>query len=157
MRGPAPPGESGLMRTRALGIFIAVWSASFALVHVAWAVGWRAGVPHDAPPIHDRPWFLAYDLAAGLLMFAAAGVAVRLTSGDPDPRRDARWRTASLVGAVAALARGLPAVGWDLATGRLSGVGFLADVWFTVAGLAGVALWWTTRPSQPTVAGVGRR
>ena len=130
-------------RTRTLGTFLAVWSVAFATVHMAWAVGWRGGLPEDVPDMTDRPWFLVYDVVAGLLMYAAAGVALHLTNGRAAPR----WRTATLVGSIAALGRGAPALAWDLDAGELSGAGFGADVWFTVAGVSGLLLWRATRPA----------
>jgi len=153
------------MRTRVLGICLAVWSFAFACVHVGWALGWRGGLPDDLPSIADRPWFLAYDILAGLLMYAAAAVALFLLGADPADRRTRTWRTATLIGSIAALGRGLPALAWDLDNGELSGVAFLADVWFTVAGVAGLLLWRATRatsrrrspaPGRPLPAGGAR-
>lgn len=125
--------------------FLALWSASFACVHVAWALGWEAGVPADAAPIAERPWFLAYDLLAGLLVYAAAGVCVLFALG----KETSRLRRTTVVCSVLALGRGLPALALDLATTTFSGVGFGADVWFTVAGLAGLALVSVSRRAAP--------
>lgn len=124
------------MTARASGWFLAIWSAAFAFVHIAWAAGWRAGVPADAPPISDRPWFLAYDLLAGGLMLAAAPVAMALAHGST--RR--LLRRATTAGAILALARGLPALILDVTAGTYDGLSFGADIWFTVAGLAGLLL-----------------
>ena len=124
------------MTARTLGRLLAVWSFGFAWVHVAWAAGWRAGVPAGAPPIGDRPWFLAYDLTAGALMFCAAAVAWTLARG----RRSEALTRLTVAGAVLALLRGVPALAMDLAAGDLNGTGVLADAWFTVAGLLGLAL-----------------
>jgi len=132
-------------RTLVLSAFLAVWSAGFACVHVAWALGWEAGVPADAAPIADRPWFLAYDLLAGFLMYAAAAVCVVFALGRDTPL----LRRATVVCSVLSLARGVPALGLDVTTGNLTGVGFGADVWFTVAGLAGLALVLVSRPASP--------
>src|SRR5688572_9806445 len=143
MAGPTLRREGGAMRTRVLGSLLAAWSFGFACVHLAWAVGWRGGLPDDGPSVADRPWFLAYDLFAGLLMYAAAGVAWLLPrmSGE----RERTLRTATLVGSIAALGRGVPALAWDVDNAELSGVAFLADMWFTVAGVAGLLLWRATR------------
>ena len=51
----------------------------------------------------------------------------------------------TLVGSVAALLRGAPAPMLDVADKAPVGVGLLADIWFTVAGAAGLALWTATR------------
>ncbi|AKU15792.1 hypothetical protein [Luteipulveratus mongoliensis] len=65
------------MKTRTLGIVLAIWSFGFAGVHMAWAAGCRGGPPDSYAPSSGRPWFLAYDILAGLLMHAAtvAGLA----------------------------------------------------------------------------------
>lgn len=70
-------GQAGCVGGRRLGDFLVVWSVGFALVHAVWALGWRAGVPADQPPIADRPVFLAYDVVAGLpdAWFTVAGAA----------------------------------------------------------------------------------
>jgi hypothetical protein len=134
------------MRSLVLGMFLAVWSFAFACVHVAWAFGWRGWLPADLPSMSDRPWFLAYDVVAGGLMYAAAAVALYLSRSGPSAPLARDLRLATLVGSVAALGRGVPALAWDLDTGHLSGVAFAADVWFTVAGAAGLLLWRATRP-----------
>lgn len=129
------------MRVGVIGSVLAGWSFAFACVHVAWAFGWRTGVPADAAPIADRPWFLAYDVAAAVLMYAAAAVAVLLV-GRPLTERVHGWLLiATLAGSVLALVRGIPALAWDVAGGAFSGVGFAADVWFVVAGVLGLTLW----------------
>ncbi|MDQ4053210.1 MAG: hypothetical protein M3237_10985 [Actinomycetota bacterium] len=137
------------MSTRArrvvLATSLAVWGAGFACVHVAWAVGWEAGLPADAVPIAERPWFLAYDLLAGFLMYAVAAACVVFALGRETPL----LRRATVGCSVLALARGVPALGLDVATGNMTGVGFGADVWFTVAGLAGLAMVRVSRPASP--------
>lgn len=132
-------------RTVGLAFFLALWSAGFACVHMAWALGWRAGVPSDAAPIAERPVFLAYDVLAGLLMYAATVACVWYATGRTTPA----LRRITVACAVLALLRGAPALAHDLATGTLSGAGFGADVWFVVAGIAGLLLWRTTRPASP--------
>jgi len=136
------------MNARRLGPLLCFWSFGFACVHLAWAAGWRGGLPADFAPISDRPWFLAYDVAAGLLMYAAAVVAALLALGRGTPL----LARATVVGSVLALGRGLPALVFDLSSGELGGVGFGADVWFTVAGILGFMLARTvTRPRAEAV------
>lgn len=127
--------------TRTVAAALAAWSVGFALVHVAWALGWRAGVPADVAPISERPVFLTYDLVAAVLMVGAAVVACVLAWGPQGPSVRSRLRVAVLVGSVAALLRGVPAVGIDVVTWSGSTVGVLSDLWFTVAGAAGLVLW----------------
>lgn len=127
------------MRNR-LGIFLSLWSFGFACVHLAWAVGWRGGLDPDFAPIGDRPWFLAYDLVAGVLMFGAAFVAWGLARGGLTRRLTHRLCVLTFIGSGLALGRGVPALVWDVAAGETGLVSLGADIWFTVAGLAGVAL-----------------
>lgn len=133
------------MNARRIGIFLALWSFGFALVHVAWALGWRGGMPDSFPPISERPVFLMYDVVAGLLMFAAAGVSVLLARGRLPHRAKSLLLRATLVGAVAALVRGAPALMLDAAERVSFGVGLFADIWFTVAGASGLMLWAAAR------------
>ncbi|MER7558782.1 hypothetical protein ABTZ46_17680 [Nocardioides sp. NPDC126508] len=128
-------------RGQAAGWLLAAWSFAFACVHFAWALGWEGWLPADVGPIFDRPWFLAYDLAAGLLMVTAAPVAVAIGHGKA-PRL---LRRTTLVAAVLALLRGVPALVFDVATTEYTGVSFGADVWFVVAGIGGLVLLGLTR------------
>jgi hypothetical protein len=123
-------------RARILGTFLAVWSLSFACVHMAWAVGWRGGVPDSFAPISERPWFLAYDIGSGLLMYAAAAGALLLAAG----RGGQLLLRVTVLASVLALLRGAPALALDVATGAYDVVGFGADIWFTVAGGCGLLL-----------------
>ena len=123
------------------GWLLAAWSLGFACVHFAWALGWEGGLPAGTTPITDRLWFLAYDVAAGILMVVAAPVAVAIGRG-----RAPRWlRRTTVVVAILALLRGAPALAIDVATSEYSGVSFGADVWFVVAGLGGLLLVQLTR------------
>lgn len=126
---------------RALGVLLAAWSFGFACVHMAWALGWRGGLPSSFAPISERPWFLAYDVLAGLLMYAAAVVAVLLGAG----HTGRVLRRATLAGAVLSLLRGAPALVFDVVGGDYDLVGFGADVWFTVSGILGLLLLRVTR------------
>lgn len=132
------------MIPRRLGWFLALWSLAFACTHVAWALGWRGGMEPGMPAITDRPWFLAYDLLAAALMFAAAPVAVALGSG----RASLLLRRLTVACSALALARGLPALVLDVADSTYDVVGFGADVWFTVAGACGFALLSATVPDH---------
>lgn len=134
------------MTTRRLGIVLSLWSFGFACVHLAWGLGWRGGLPDDFAPISERPWFLAYDLAAGALMYGAAVVALLISCGRATPL----LLRVTVIGSALALLRGLPALGWDVAAGEFTGVGFGADVWFTVAGVLGLALARSARPTTST-------
>lgn len=67
----------------------AAWAMGFAVVHLYWAAGGRAGVPAGAGAIGARPWFLAYDLVAAAALAAAAvtGVALAANWGGAGRRR----------------------------------------------------------------------
>lgn len=138
-------------KTQFLGSFLAVWSFAFACVHMAWAVGWRGGLPDSFAPISERPWFLIYDVAAGVLMYIAAVVAVLLGYG----RATSVLIRATIAGSVLALLRGAPALAFDVGTGAYDLVGFGADVWFTVAGICGLLLAWFQRGLPLLEAGPG--
>ncbi len=100
-------------------------------------------MPESSPPISERPIFLTYDLVAGGLMFAAAGVAAGLARGDISRRVMGVLLRATLVGSLLALVRGVPALVWDVLSGAQPGLGLFADFWFVVAGAAGLLLWRT--------------
>lgn len=136
------------MPARRLGVLLAFWSAGFAVVHGAWALGWRGGVPGDVPPIAERPWFLFYDVAAGVAMLAAAVVALLLARGGLTRSARRRLTTLTLVGAGAALLRGVPALTFDVVWWPGFGLGVAADLWFVLAGLGGVALWAMAQPES---------
>lgn len=138
---PGTGPRTGRPSARTLGRVLGAWSGGFAVVHLAWALGWRGGVPEEVAPISERPFFLAYDVVAALLMLAAAGVALRLARGGVTRTARRRLRLLTLVGALAALARGVPALLLDVVSGPGSAVGLVADTWFVVAGLLGLALW----------------
>jgi hypothetical protein len=129
------------MNARRVGSFLALWSFVFACVHVAWALGWRGGVADSVAPISERPPFLAYDLLAGGAMFGAAAVAWVVGRGTASPSVHGVLVRATLAGSVLALLRGVPALGWDIVSAAPLNVGLFADVWFTVAGGAGLLLW----------------
>lgn len=132
---------------------MAGWCLWFAVPHFLWALGWRWGVPDGQPSIADRPFFLAYDLAAGLLILGAAVVAVWLSIDESRlGRRDAA--RVLLIASVVAGARGLVGVLSDIEVAlsgvRVPTVSAMADLWFVVAAILGVALWrrrWN--PAQP--------
>jgi len=138
------------MSVRRVGFFLTLWSFGFACVHIAWALGWRAGVPDSAAPISERPVFLTYDLVAACLMFAASGVAVLLIRDGLSQRVRSMLLRATLVGSLLALLRGVPALVWDVWAGAPLGLGPCADVWFVVAGATGLLLWNAVRGATPS-------
>lgn len=138
------------MKPQIIGKSLAAWSFSFGCVHLAWAAGWRGGLDDSFESIFERPWFLAYDVLAGLLMIAAAGGALLLASGSGT----ARLRRVTQVASILALLRGAPALVMDAVDGDFGLVSFGVDVWFTVAGVAGLLLWsW----AEASVAGRRKR
>lgn len=56
-----------------------IWAASFAILHIVWALGWYVGLhQEEARKAFQRGWFLAYDLFAALLCVLASAVALAL-------------------------------------------------------------------------------
>lgn len=137
---------------RAVSYAIAGLCTGFATVHMAWAFGWRGGIPDSAGPIGDRPIFLAYDIGAGLLMYVAAGVCIALAGRELNEQWHRRAVLAILVASAFALMRGVPALMFDAyaaTTGTaVHPTSVLADVWFTVVGLGGLVLWRAMTGSQ---------
>ncbi|UPK75110.1 hypothetical protein MU582_00305 [Nocardioidaceae bacterium SCSIO 66511] len=125
-----------IRRLETHGLLVAIWSFAFACVHIAWAAGWRGGLPDSFAPIGERPWFLAYDILAGVLMYGAAIGAILLAFGRGTPL----LHKVAFVSSLLALGRGVPALVFDVLGGDFGVVSFGADVWFTVAGLAGFTL-----------------
>jgi len=133
-RGRAAAGRTSYERLALAG---AIWSALFALAHFYWASGGRLGTTDNLVPISHRPLFLAYDLAAGLVLLSAAAVATVLTSGLLKARLWSGLLTVTVWGAVIALVRGASGLAQDTiaaALGRGTDVGVIYDIWFAVAG-----------------------
>lgn len=84
---------------------------------------------------------MIYDIVAGMLMFTATGVSLLLARGRLSLRAKSLLLRATLVGAIAALVRGVPTLSLDLIERTHFGLGMFADVWFTVAGAFGLMLW----------------
>lgn len=139
--------------SRFLAVLIAVNSAWFATMHVCWALGWRWGIPASMPSVNERPWFLAYDVAAAVLMAGLAAAAAHIARC-PSRAAQGWWRLVLIATVVLCAARGVPGlVGDGIAAvqGSLTAVSALADVWFvtTAALAAGVIL---TAPRWEPVA-----
>lgn len=134
LRWPAP----GDGTARILAAAGAAWSALFAAAHFYWASGGRAGVPGTAAPIGDRPLFLAYDLAAGVVFTAAAGAGIILARTRDDRPPPAWLVTAVTWGSVLSLLYGAGGLIKDmttLAAGHAPGTGIVYDLWFATAGM----------------------
>lgn len=59
--------------------FAALWALIFALLHLAWALGWYIGLDAEAAEkAFQQNWFLAYDLIALALCVAAMLTALAL-------------------------------------------------------------------------------
>ncbi|MDI9896309.1 MULTISPECIES: hypothetical protein [Nocardiaceae] len=129
---------------RTVAYFLALSSAVFAAVHVAWAAGWRGGVPAEIAPIGERPVFLAYDLVATAIIAIGAGLFAWFGTGIESTVWHRRVTFAMLVGSCLALARGVPASMLDVVTlaqgGQVQTVGIIADLWFGVVGTGGFVI-----------------
>ncbi len=129
---------------RAVAYFLALSSAVFAVVHVAWAVGWRGGVPAEIAPIGERPVFLTYDLVAAAIIALGAGLFAWFGTGIDSTVWQRRVTSAMLIGSCFALARGVPALMLDVVTlargDQVHTVGIIADLWFGVVGTGGFVI-----------------
>lgn len=134
----------GTMRTSSLSRLLAFWCLWFAILHFAWALGWRWGMPVGQAPIMDRPLFLAYDLAAGVVIMVAAVIAGWMSNNEDLLRRRVLARVLFVASVVAGL-RGVVGVLGDVTMifsgSQVSVVSALADLWFVVAGGLGAVLW----------------
>lgn len=132
------------MHTSSLSRLLACWCVWFAILHFAWALGWRWGVPIGQAPIVERPFFLAYDLAAGVVILAAAVIAGWVSLEEDALRRRGLARLI-FVGSLVAGLRGTLGLLGDadiiLSGSQVPMVSALADLWFLVAGTLGAVLW----------------
>lgn len=142
-----------IMRTSSLSQLLAFWCLWFAILHFAWALGWRWGVPVGQAPIVDRPLFLAYDLAAGVVIMVAAVIAGWMSKNEDLLRRRGLARVIFVASMVAGL-RGIVGVLGDVnmvfSGFQVPVVSALADLWFVVAGSLGAVLWLRHRRRIPT-------
>ena len=120
---------------RALGVAGVGWAVLFAAAHGYWAVGGRLGVPSDMAEIAQRPWFLAYDVVAGLLCVLGAALLARLVGVQARGRSPAVALVRVLrLGAVLLGLRAVVGLLGDVAllAGGEAGATMLFDVWFAV-------------------------
>lgn len=155
------------------GVLLSVWCGWFAAVHVAWALGWRWGVPDRLPPISERPVFLAYDLVAACAMILLAAFALALARRPVILRANSWARNVLRFGVVVTGIRAVVGVIGDVALAlheqAPTTVTLVADLWFTVAAALMLALLAAdhratagraTQPSgegQPTAASASSR
>lgn len=112
-----------------------ICSILFGLRHFYWAVGGTIGAAEDIGDIHDRPWFLAYDIAAGAI-FVAVGVGAALLGAEAGTHRlRSRLVTACWWGGGLALLRGGAALVQDAIMVDDIDIGALYDGFFAVGGL----------------------
>jgi hypothetical protein len=129
---------SGVRLPRALAGFGSGWALLFATAHFYWAAGGRVGVGAAAGPIGNRPWFLAYDLAAAVVFVTGCVIGVVLASGAGSARMRGRLLVLTFWAAVLGLVRGAVGLvqdGITAALGHPLDIGVLYDAWFAVAGI----------------------
>ncbi len=129
---------------RRVGVILSLWCGWFAAVHVAWALGWRWGVPDRLPPISERPVFLAYDLLAACSMILLAVLALALARRAVILRANS-WalkvlRAGAVVTGVRAVVGAIGDVALALDEQAPTTVTLVADLWFTVAAALMLAL-----------------
>lgn len=147
------PDSTAVGRRQALwcGI-VAAWSLVFAVVHVYWAAGGRAGLGAQAGAADTalgQAWFAGYNLLTATLAVLGALVAVALARQWGGPRLR-RWLLATAVlGCIALSVRGvlgLTLMSADLLRGtydRATPALLVAiEPWFVLGGIAyGVMAW----------------
>lgn len=122
-------------RGRALAGLGATCSLLFGLVHFYWAIGGTVGTDDAKGAMSDRPWFLAYDIAAGIIFVAVAAGAAALSAKVGNPRLRAQLVTACRWGGSLALLRGGLALVQDVAMFDEIRIGVVYDLVFTLGGL----------------------
>ena len=120
MRRDRWTGEGGAMAARPLAILVALWCAGYVVVTSTWPV------------------------------LAGSVVALLLARGGLTRAARRRLSAVLLAAALASLVVGVGGIGLDLPTwpGPGLGLGPVADAWFVVAGLAGLALWARSQPDS---------
>src|SRR3712207_1033913 len=123
-----------------VGYAACAWAFLFAVAHFYWALGGCAGFPVEAcEDGFGNPWFLAYDLVAGILCVLGAVVALALVRpwGRNIPRRTLLvlvWARGAVL-----LLRGVVGLVQDVLIVAGSGNGWyptmLYDPWFLVGGI----------------------
>ena len=123
-----------------VGYAACAWAFLFAIAHFYWALGGCAGFPVEACEAGlSNPWFLAYDLIAGVLCVLGAVIALALVR--PWGRTITRWTLLVLAwaGGVMLLLRGGVGLVQDVLIVAGPGNGWyptmLYDPWFLVGGV----------------------
>lgn len=136
---------------RAKGFWIeyaaAFWALIFAVLHIAWAMGWYIGADAESmKKAFERRWFLIYDLIAAGLCFLAVALALALVQSWE--RRVPRFLIIAAAWTCAGIlalrgAAGIVKTVYLAAIGNnLSSVLSFWDLWFCLgAGLFAASVW----------------
>lgn len=136
--------------TRIAAAALSLNSGWFALIHIAWAFGWRWGLPAQMPPISQRPWFLAYDLAAALAMLVLASVSARIAVSPSRLAARGVYLFMFATAVVCAVRAGIGIPG-DVAAwrdGTLTVLTVVADAWFLVTAALASTLFLRARSAR---------
>lgn len=129
---------------RFVGWGLAVWCGAFGVVHLIWPRSFSFTVTPARSGFESPDGSVAlYGVVFGVYILMAAGLIAQLSDGRPSVvvgRRSGMKRASLLLLSVASLTRaglGIPGI----VEGDLAVATILAEVWFTIAGSAGVLLW----------------
>lgn len=131
---------------RKVGQALALWCGAFGALHLLWIQSFTATIVPSVPglDIPEAP-VIVFSFAFGIFLFFVAGLAGNLSDDKPSViigKHAVIKRALLLVLSLAALVRvGLGFV-WFV-VGELSVLGLIAELWFLVAGTAGIVLWVT--------------
>lgn len=131
---------------RKIGLWLSIWCVVFGLLHVLWIKSFTVTIVPSVSGL-DTPSasVVVFSIASGALLLLAGGLVANLSDSQPSVivgRYAALKRVLLLVLSLAALVRvalGIPGiVGGDAPV-----MAIVAEVWFLVAGIAGMVLWVT--------------
>lgn len=131
---------------RKVGQWLAIWCAVFGMLHIVWIQSFTVTVVPSVSGLDtpDAP-VTVFSVAFGILLLLVAGLAANLSNDQPSAltgRFSALKHAALLLLSVAAIARvvlGVPGI----VSGDASVMAIVAEIWFAVAGVAGILLWVT--------------
>lgn len=127
-----------------VGQWLSIWCVVFGLLHVLWIQSFTVTVVPSVSGLDtpDAP-IVFLSIGFGILLLFAGGLTANLSDGQPSVIVN-RWapvkRAILLVLSLGALVRvviGVPSI----VSGEGSLMTFVAEFWFLVAGVAGMALW----------------
>lgn len=129
-----------------VGQYLSIWCAVFGMLHILWIQSFTVTVVPSASGV-DLPdgSVIALSIVSGIILLGASGLSGNLSDGQPSVligRHSTLKHVALLLLSLLAIARvalGIPGI----AHGDASVIAIVAELWFLVAGVAGLVLWMT--------------